>query len=238
MCETKVCSKCKIEKLLDDFHKHKLSKDGHRHECKECVSKIEKDRAEYYKNNLIIITEKRCSRCNIIKPVSEFNKKSYSKDGYSPACKNCASVLYGHKIPYNNIKHDINDTKQCSGCKEIKNINEFYVNTYHKDGLCSRCKQCSDIRTKKYRQNNPAIDRKHQAKRKNFGYKSINKTFNWCDSHHLHLENSHDFVINIPCWLHRLYRHNSFTWKEMDTINAIALDYWVNEEFYKELYEL
>jgi hypothetical protein len=41
MCDiqTKVCSKCKVEKLIDCFHKQTSSKDGHKAACKECISK-------------------------------------------------------------------------------------------------------------------------------------------------------------------------------------------------------
>jgi Zn finger protein HypA/HybF involved in hydrogenase expression len=36
MEELKRCSKCKISKPLNEFHKRKNSKDGHDHYCKEC----------------------------------------------------------------------------------------------------------------------------------------------------------------------------------------------------------
>lgn len=38
MCKmkTKICTKCKIEKPLSDFHKRSKSKDGHAYRCKTC----------------------------------------------------------------------------------------------------------------------------------------------------------------------------------------------------------
>ena len=33
----KICNKCGEEKLLDQFHKYSLSKDGHKGECKDCM---------------------------------------------------------------------------------------------------------------------------------------------------------------------------------------------------------
>lgn len=33
---TKVCSTCKVEKELDEFHNYKASKDGKQRKCKEC----------------------------------------------------------------------------------------------------------------------------------------------------------------------------------------------------------
>jgi hypothetical protein len=44
----KICKKCGIEKSLDSFYKHKLSKDGAQHICKLC--KKEEDFI-YYQNN-------------------------------------------------------------------------------------------------------------------------------------------------------------------------------------------
>jgi hypothetical protein len=38
----KICRICKDEKELEEFHKKKASKDGHRNECKECVKGIQK----------------------------------------------------------------------------------------------------------------------------------------------------------------------------------------------------
>jgi hypothetical protein len=35
---TKCCRTCKAEKALDQFTKHRLAKDGHRHDCKDCVA--------------------------------------------------------------------------------------------------------------------------------------------------------------------------------------------------------
>ena len=38
----KKCRVCEKIKKIDDFHKKKSSKDGHRNECKECVKNIQK----------------------------------------------------------------------------------------------------------------------------------------------------------------------------------------------------
>lgn len=34
--DTKVCSKCKVEKPLSEFHRSLSTKDGHTHYCKSC----------------------------------------------------------------------------------------------------------------------------------------------------------------------------------------------------------
>lgn len=38
--QTKICSRCKIEKILEEFHKDKTKRDGHKNICKECRNSI------------------------------------------------------------------------------------------------------------------------------------------------------------------------------------------------------
>ena len=47
----KVCTKCKLEKLFDEFGKNKSNKDGLHRECKLC-------RKDYYLNNKNVLIEK------------------------------------------------------------------------------------------------------------------------------------------------------------------------------------
>lgn len=43
---TKICHKCKIEKLLDEFSNNKKSKDGKQNQCKACIKKYQRDNKE------------------------------------------------------------------------------------------------------------------------------------------------------------------------------------------------
>jgi len=45
---SKECSKCKVVKSFDEFHKRKDNKDGYRNACKECNSEHNK---QYYQDN-------------------------------------------------------------------------------------------------------------------------------------------------------------------------------------------
>lgn len=51
---------------------------------------------------------KRCSTCEIVKPISEFYKNKSAKDGFQNCCKSCTS-LYG-KRHYKNNKHVVLET--------------------------------------------------------------------------------------------------------------------------------
>lgn len=91
---TKVCSKCGEEKDIIEFHNDSSSKDGKCYYCKPCACKnARKNRVE---NKLKAelgekkqILEKKCSKCNTIKPTSEFTKDSGSASGYNSWCKDC-----------------------------------------------------------------------------------------------------------------------------------------------------
>ena len=74
--ETKICKKCKIEKLHNEFNKDKYSKDGLRYRCRECTSEeyrtyyynnVENEiirQVNYQKNNSDQVKEKRNTRHN------------------------------------------------------------------------------------------------------------------------------------------------------------------------------
>lgn len=238
----KVCIHCNILQPLNNFYKNSNTKDLHDSTCKTCIKHNIKNKVDNFDLNSIIITHKICSGCNIDKSINEFNIDKGHSDGHVSRCKTCtkesAFILRSVNININENKLNKISTKICSRCHIEKSSEEFNICNTSIYGLSAYCKQCSKIYSIEHRKQHTSIDRKYQAKRRNFGYKSINKTFNWSESHHLHLEENHDFVINIPTWLHKLYSHSSVTWRNMNSINALALDFWINEELYKDLYEL
>lgn len=98
----KTCSKCKIEKELFEFTKHKKSKDGFYCQCKPCKKewkvnnkdKVNKEKKQYTekikdKPKIIIGDKKTCSRCKIQKPYNDFVKCNAKLDGHYPQCREC-----------------------------------------------------------------------------------------------------------------------------------------------------
>lgn len=72
--------------------------------------------------------KKICSKCKIEKPLSQFEKRKDSKDGYRQYCRDCKielqkdMIVFDHKIPLcKNGKHEIdNIVICCSDCNHLK----------------------------------------------------------------------------------------------------------------------
>lgn len=125
------------------------------HEIKQILSRIDND------GNL---KTKRCSRCYVIKPVSDFwvmNSSSKDNIRYSSRCKLCAKkkpIEYkrkksaislsqkkpkllcriGNYVEYNNIIMFCN----CTKCNLVKPISDFYRYKRSFTGYCGHCKVC------------------------------------------------------------------------------------------------
>ena len=95
------------------------------------------------------ILTKRCGKCGKVKPVIDFHKNKYSKDGLFFCCKECKKmyrVKNKTKLP-NEIA-----VKKCNQCGKLKSINEFYIKPYEsKDGYYSICKECQKSKVNLYK---------------------------------------------------------------------------------------
>ena len=82
----KRCTKCGVDKPLDQFNTRSDSPDGYRNDCKAC-----KKAARYNTEppRLAPGDIKTCSTCKLSKPVSEFRVCNTNRSGYTPRCKEC-----------------------------------------------------------------------------------------------------------------------------------------------------
>lgn len=55
MAAVKVCTRCKAEKPVSEFHRRAKSPDGHVSQCKECVRAYQKG---YYRDNSEVVRRK------------------------------------------------------------------------------------------------------------------------------------------------------------------------------------
>lgn len=96
------------------------------------------------------ITAKRCSRCQIVKEITDFSPRKVSKDGYKGICKAC-SAKYMRDLYHGRQKRVLNPpkepligkTKVCYQCEQEKDYSEFKRRKQNLDGRDTRCKDCT-----------------------------------------------------------------------------------------------
>jgi len=78
---------------------------------------------------------------------------------------------------------------------------------------------------KRFQKNNPKkmkeYWRKHESKRRALGFEPLNKPFENSEAHHI----SQNLVIYIPIKIHQNISHCIWTWKNMDKINKLAIQF-------------
>jgi len=102
-----------------------------------------------------------CKKCGKSKSLTAeyFVSHSLCKYGLTHTCLEC-EALYNQNYRQTHVYEPINDpskTKSCSICGWEKPTTDDYfnVNKYHKDGLCSECKECAADKTKQWAIENP-----------------------------------------------------------------------------------
>ena len=91
----KECSKCKESKYPDRFSKAPERKDGLNPWCKDCKNRRKRERNRE-RNPPLFNAEtntKKCSKCGEQKDVSNFTKRSSSKDGFHYWCRSCVKFF-------------------------------------------------------------------------------------------------------------------------------------------------
>lgn len=116
----KTCTKCGIQKNIDDFHNDKHQKDGKRFNCKACASAIPQIRKKINST---------CEGCGITKEV-DYHSYKRRKSNY---CLNCHSKITqkGVKKPQfsreNSGRWNGGEYISSDGYKMIKCENEFHA---------------------------------------------------------------------------------------------------------------
>jgi hypothetical protein len=162
----KVCSKCKVEKDENEFHKDSLTKEGLVCWCKLCTSvygkryrelhseenkQHQKEYREANKNSNKIIPEyKICNKCGANKKSDDFHKDITRKDGLTNYCKECRSLRFKEiNEPHKKRPKIIGAAKICIKCGIEKEAKEFYKSKRAKDGRDNSCKECENKRKRK-----------------------------------------------------------------------------------------
>lgn len=112
------------------------------------------------------MTHKKCKKCEVVKPVSEFYKKDpksqYESQHYTPRCKACERPErrierpepVGHRKRKENLR--ARGLSLCAICNETKPVIEFHIRT--DDGKPhSYCRACDSKGACEQRRNRAAI---------------------------------------------------------------------------------
>lgn len=185
----KVCNKCKEVKPLSEFHVRAKSIDGHRTECKSCISKRlkiyaeknkneistkkkiyhklnEEKRKQYYIENKDIISVKK-------KIYAEKNKNKISDNKKAYNVENKDIIKIRNKIWYDNNKEEYKEK-----IKEYYIENKEKVKKYQKEYNIKNKDKINDSKRKYYKKNIHVFVWRQLLKRtiQQFGTKKSNTT--------------------------------------------------------------
>lgn len=111
----KICSKCKVEKKLEEFHQNGNSKDGFRKQCINCYNNA-------YINLYSKIIVKICSKCNISRDKKDFTKCTRNKDRLRSSCKICVKKHKEENKEYIALQNKIYYKRTKESHREKRNI--------------------------------------------------------------------------------------------------------------------
>ncbi len=141
----KICISCGQEKELKDYFL-KAGKPGIR--CKICYSIFRNKNNEKLKlkcEQNTNLNGKFCTKCKILKNLSDFSKSHSSPDGFNLQCKVCLNSKAKKSRKKTQKKHsniESNITKICYECYIEKPFEAFSIDKLSPDGLLRRCREC------------------------------------------------------------------------------------------------
>lgn len=101
--QTKICTKCGIEKEITEFFQSKNGKFGKSAECKRCncLARYARARKKNKSHRIptLLARENRkngikyCPKCQQTKPIDNFHRSGKSNSGVASHCKECANLL-------------------------------------------------------------------------------------------------------------------------------------------------
>jgi hypothetical protein len=144
----KSCTKCGLVKELRDFARDAKYKDEIGHHCRSCVSR----NSGAQPTRVPLDTPQQCSKCNEVKPASEYHINKKRPTGLQNVCKPC--ILGNQRIRNMSLKASKKVPRQekvCTACGQTKSVSGFYKRRNSNDGLSFWCKPC----TSAYRKQSP-----------------------------------------------------------------------------------
>ncbi len=139
----KPCTVCNIIKPLENFYNADEHCDGKENSCKDCVKIRQQTFIENKRKTTEVPTEKSCTQCEKILPLSDFYTDNSKFDKKSFKCKECVLKVQDKS----NQRIEISEYC-CTSCNITKPIDEFHVSNRSKTGHIYHCKSCKSIQAK------------------------------------------------------------------------------------------
>ncbi len=172
VCSRKDCPFAGSQQPLDDFYLRKHKGPNARHSwCKKCLKIVREippknPRIIPAPDGMKVCTGRTCCHNKEPQPMRNFGVCARNSDGLNKKCKDCekdarerSRKKIMEKFPSASDVYVEGKTKICSrrGCKhdgiELP-LTKFYRSNSSSNGLCGYCKDCCDILTVKYEENN------------------------------------------------------------------------------------
>lgn len=157
----KKCPMCKTVRHFKDYGRLSSRPDGMRRECNHCRTDYRRKNGEKPQRVLDGNYDAReCTACREIKCLSQFHKNKAISDGRNLVCKACATRRKKQRTLFDGgavrASHDPNaKARECTGCGELKLLNQYPVAKQCKDGRASECKECKNMKAEKKKLSHP-----------------------------------------------------------------------------------
>jgi hypothetical protein len=99
------------------------------------------------------VDERACTKCQLVKPLAEFNRQTASRDGYAPWCRSCQAEnnrALREKYRRESAAGLLDAEKRCLKCKVVKAAEEFYPDASRRGGLSNYCRPCTLKERRRY----------------------------------------------------------------------------------------
>ena len=129
--------------------------------CRECYNERRRELAKGAERQQVGVKKmymesKKCTKCQKVKPLSDYCVKTYYKGGLNSQCRQCTAI-YQRRVNWKPKPPHKEGTKACNTCGIEKEYKYFSRSKTGHDGYVVRCKDCQ-AEAKISKQNSKEID--------------------------------------------------------------------------------
>lgn len=161
----KRCPRCQRILPLHRFGENRARHDDKQVYCAECWPEVRKRYPRPRPSLETVPTAtKRCSQCGETKPLEQFRANSVSRDGHHSFCVPCQDAYLQRRRPRRRPPKPPKGYQRCSGCQQVKPIDDFGRDRSRPTGRRAPCKVCARADRLRQRRSSPEFKRRQQAR--------------------------------------------------------------------------